>query len=277
MHVNFLENVYPIDQVISLAAKAGYNGVELRGWDTTNQTAVEDYIDQCCKAARKYELDLVFGCPNNTQAEHRDESMRKLKTIIQIAGRSGVRLLNVFSEGYKGPQTPYHHFELNGSALASEADFERAGVYFNEAGKFAAEHGISLCFETHNCYLHDIAEPVVRLLTRIDLPNVRANFDYGNIFLNRKNLGFDRETELLAPWIGYVHLKNVVAYNQYDSRLLRGSALADGDINNLLLMRKIMASGYRGPITIENIMPGDKRRQMHDDLAYLKSLIAETT
>lgn len=275
MHVNFLEHVFPVDEIIARAAKAGYDGVELRGYDVTGQEPLERYVERCCNTAASHNMTLVFGCPNDTRTAGSEDSMKRMKSIIRIAGERGVRILNVFADTMKGPQTPYHHFELNGSAIATNEDFTRTANYFREAGGFAADYGVELCFETHNCYLHDLAKPTCRLLELINLSNVKANFDYGNIYLNRSNLGLEGEIAVLAPHIGYVHLKNIVAYNHYDSRLLRGAALDEGDINIFLFMRNLLARQLRAPVTIENVLTGDKRTMIKRDLAYLHSVIGE--
>lgn len=274
-HVNFLEHVFPIEEIATQALAAGYDGIELRGWDITETLPLDRYLARCIEIAGHRRLELVFGCPNNTTPAGRDESMQRMKSLIRIAGEGGIKILNVFAEYIKGPQTPYHYFELNGSALATDADFTRTADYFREVGELSAQWDILLCFETHNCYLHDLGAPTARLLKLIALDNVKANFDYGNIFLNRSNLGLDRELAELSSHIGYAHLKNVVAFNHYDSRLLRGSSLADGDINTLVTMRKLLSTGFEGPLAIENILPGDKRRWLREDLAYLRSILAD--
>ncbi|MCC6423139.1 MAG: sugar phosphate isomerase/epimerase [Phycisphaerales bacterium] len=275
MHVNFLEHVFGVDEIIARAATAGYDGVELRGFDVAGKEAPDRYVERCCDLAGAHKMDLVFGCPNDTRAGASEESMKRMKSIIRVVGERGVRILNVFSEAMKGAQTPYHHFEHNGSAMATDEDFTRVADYFREVGGFAANYGVNLCFETHNCYLHDLARPTCRLLELINLSNVKANFDYGNIHLNRNNLGMEKELDALAPHIGYGHLKNIVAFNHYDSRLLRGAALDEGDINIFVFMRKLLARQIDAPIAIENILTGDKRALVKRDLAYLRSVMSD--
>jgi len=277
MHVNYLEHMFSIEEITARAALAGYDGVELRGWDVTGQLPLEEYLCRCGEAARINKLDLVFGCPNETVPECSQDSMQRLKTVIRMAARYGAKILNVFSDGIKGEGTPYHHFEQNGSSLATDEDFARTAVYFRQAAEDAAEYGIDLCFEIHNCYLHDMATPTVKLLKQVARENVKANFDYGNIFLNRNNLGLDRELAILSSRIGYAHIKNVVAYNHYESRLLRGAPLGEGDINIYMLMQKLLATGFKGPLAIENILLGDKRRYVDEDLNYLRLIIDELT
>jgi sugar phosphate isomerase/epimerase len=85
----------------------------------------------------------------------------------------------------------------------------------------------------------------------------------------------DKELELMAGQIGYVHLKNVITLNRFDSRIFRCVALRDGEINTFLFMRKLLEDGYSGPVCIENTFPGDKREFVKEDLEYLRRIVAE--
>jgi len=44
MHVNYLEHVFPIEEIAARAADAGYDGVELHGWDVTKQQPLDEYL-----------------------------------------------------------------------------------------------------------------------------------------------------------------------------------------------------------------------------------------
>lgn len=278
MHVNFIETVFALEEIGRRAAGAGYEGIELRGWDRTNETPLEPYLKRCCGIAKSNKLELVFGCPNNGLAggaEKKAKAMKDLQTVIRIGADSGVKRLNVFGEPLISETIHYSHFDEIGSALATDAMRQATVDYFKEAGDFAAKHDVLLCFEMHNGYLHDLAAPTKQLLEQINHKNVRANIDYGNIALNRKQQGMDKELSLMAGLIGYVHIKNVISFNAFGLRAYRCVALRDGEINTYLFMRKLLADGYSGPVCIENTFPGDKRDLMKEDLTYLRSIVAE--
>jgi sugar phosphate isomerase/epimerase len=63
MHVNFLENTFPVDQIIPRCADAGYDGIELRGYDINGKMSVADYLDYVYPLTEKYQLKVTFGCP----------------------------------------------------------------------------------------------------------------------------------------------------------------------------------------------------------------------
>ncbi len=278
MHVNFLETVFPLEEVARRAAAAGYDGIELRGWDRTEKAPLEEYLNRCCGIAQSNKLDLVFGCKNNGLSKGdapRQKALEDLRTVIRIGSKNGVKVLNVFGEPLISDTIPYSHFEEIGSGMATDEMKQVTAQYFREAGDIAAEHGVTLALEMHNGYLHDLAAPTLELLKAVDHKNVTANIDFGNIVLNRNNQGMEKELELMAGRIGYVHLKNVITFNRFDSRIFRCVALRDGEINTFLFMRKLLADGYKGPLCIENTFPGDKREFVKEDLEYLKRILAE--
>lgn len=278
MHVNYLEHILPVSEIMRQCASAGYDGIELRGWDVNNKMSQMEYLESVASEASDHRLDLVFGCRNESFSSDervRRQSLETLKTILDFSAAHGGRILNVFAGATFAKDVPRSHFEMNGSACAGEEQWRMTVEYFQQAADHAAPLNMDICFETHNGYLHDLAEPTCRLLDRIDRPNAKANFDYGNIHLNRKNRGLINEMNMLAGRIGYAHLKNLVSLNQFESRAFFRTPLDAGDINHFVLLRHLLGGGYRGPLTIENTMPGDKRRWMHHDLAYLKSILAD--
>ena len=279
MHVNYLEHVFPIEEIIPRCAATGYDGIELRGWDITEQRQTADYLTYVHGLTEKHRLKVTFGCRNNTVdpgAAVRRAAMADLKTIIGFAGAKEIPALNVFGGSVMNPSLRFTDFDGNGSAYATEEQWQMTIEYFQEAGDFAAEKGVDLCFETHNCYIHDLAEPTARLLNEIDRPRVKANLDFGNIYINRLNQGMTDEVSLLSGRIGYTHLKNLVSLlPTFDMPVFRSTGLEEGDINNFQLVLEIMKTGYDGIWTIENTMSGDKRNYMHRDLAYLKGIMAD--
>jgi len=276
MHVNFLENAFSVDEIISRCADAGYDGIELRGFDLKEEKSTEEYLDYVYKLTEKCQLKVTFGCPNDTvnpDLAAREASMEKFKLIIDFAANHDIAVLNVFGSSIVNPDLRYMDFHGNGSAFATQEQWKTTVEYFQQAGDFAGEREVELCFETHNCYIHDIGEATSRFLKEIDRPYVKANLDFGNIYLHKKNKGLQEEFDLIADRLGYVHLKNLCKAHGGESNDFWCTSLRSGDINNYQLMKMIIASGYNGIITIENTMPGDKREYMGEDLDYLRNIL----
>lgn len=278
MHVNFLERVFPLDEIALRAADAGYDGIEFRGWDIDNQCSLNEYLPRAYRAAKNAKLDLVLASMNHTtspDAEVRRRSLDDLTQLICFAADHGVHIINTFSGALRSESEPSHHFHKHGSAIARDEHFRVTADYFRQAGAIAADHKVKLCFETHSGYLHDLPDPTMRLIKLIDLDNVLVNFDFGNIFLHAHNKGLDNALAVLRGRIGYAHLKNVVSFREQGAPLYRGVPLGDGDINVYLQMRQMLLEEFRGPVAIENVTPGDRRRYITEDLIYFKAILQE--
>jgi sugar phosphate isomerase/epimerase len=280
MHVNYLENAFDTASIIARCADAGYDGIELRGEDETGRLPLLEYLQQTQQECQRRGLGLVYGC--GTDAAHPDPAVRRraldqLQTVIQFASDHGLPLLNVFGSSVKDPSRPASEYDAHGSACATPAQWQTTADHFRAAAEIAARKHVTLCLEVHHTYLHDLGSSTARLLDLISSPHVQANFDYGNIYIQRRQKGIAAELAALAGRVGYVHLKNACSLRQrFDLNVFLATPLRDGDINHVVLLRALRASGYRGVLTLENIMSGDKRMRVREDLAYLKDVLAET-
>lgn len=281
MHVNYLENAFETAKIIARCADAGYDGIELRGEDESGRLPLLEYLRQTQQECQRRGLGLVYGC--GTDAAHPDPAVRRrsleqLQTIIQFASDHGLPLLNVFGSSVKDSARPASEFDAHGSACATPAQWQTTADHFRAAADFASSRRVKLCLEVHHTYLHDLGASTARLLDLIDSPHVQANFDYGNIYIQRRQKGIAAELAALGGRVGYVHLKNACSLrSRFDLNVFLAAPLKAGDINHVVLLRELRATGYRGVLTLENIMSGDKRAWMREDLAYLKDVLAETS
>jgi hexulose-6-phosphate isomerase len=129
----------------------------------------------------------------------------------------------------------------------------------------AAAAGLELHLET-DFPPHELAQ----VLTQIDHPLVRANYDIGN----SASLGFDcgRELSLLAPWLGSVHVKD---------RVLGGGTvpLGTGAADLVAAFRGIREAGFarwlimqiaRGESGNELAWCTDNRRRIESEILALE-------
>ena len=114
------------------------------------------------------------------------------------------------------------------------------------AGDVARRHGVIITLETHPD-LGTNADAHLETMRRINHPNVRVNFDTGNI--TYYNAGGDavRELEKVIDFVGTVELKD------HDGKLQGWNfpALGQGKVDFPGVLRVLKDHGYRGPITIE--------------------------
>lgn len=280
MHVNYLEVVMDLEEVINRCADAGYDGIELRGWDRSEQMQTAEYLAKMHGYTQKAGLGMVFVVRNDSANEDksvRDKELENLKLSVEFAADKGIKTLNCFGSGMVREGAKYFDFDTNGSGLVSDKQWQLTVDYFKQAGEICVKNDVQLCFETHNCYIHDMGEPTAKLVKDIGCPNIKVNFDYGNMLLNNKNQGLEKEFEFIKDMIGYMHLKNMQTLKDRngDQGLFWATPLAEGDINNYVLVKLLFESGYEGILTIENTMAGDKRPLMVRDREYLQQIVDE--
>ncbi len=144
------------------------------------------------------------------------------------------------------------------------------------AGDLARRHGVVIALETHPD-LGTNADAHLETMRRIDHPNVRVNFDTGNI--TYYNAGADVVAELKKV-IGYVA---TVELKDHGGRPKAWDfpALGRGKIDFPGVLEVLRQHHYSGPVTIEvegvegkpwNV--DETKRAIADSVAYLRKLAA---
>ena len=126
-----------------------------------------------------------------------------------------------------------------------------------EAGRIAADQGVTLAFETGQ----ETAELLKRTLDDLASPNLKINFDPANMLLY--DMGDPiRAVELLGDSIQSVHLKDA---NRPKTPGTWGEEvpLGRGQVNVKEFVKALKASGFTGPLVIEREV-GDQEERMAD-------------
>ena len=206
MHINYFEAGYCLEDAFRLAKEIGYDGIELRDRDRSGELALKDYLQLTDKLRKQFQLSVIYGCRLDTthrDAVVRNQSLDDCLEVIRFAGEMGVETLNLFAGSLIGEQPML--FSQQGSALADESVYQQAAPMLKQVAAVAREYGMTLCLETHNGYMHDLAKPAAELVDRLGDPNLKVNFDFGNILLNRNGETLDDAIQILGGRIGYVH------------------------------------------------------------------------
>jgi inosose dehydratase len=126
---------------------------------------------------------------------------------------------------------------------------ERALVVENlrRLGDAAAEVGITLALETHKGPTQN-ATAMLALMDEVDHPNVRLNFDTGNIAYYNRGADPCTELERVKHLVRNVHVKD----NRGGFEDWYFPALGEGGAVNFVRVREILDGvGFAGPYTIE--------------------------
>jgi sugar phosphate isomerase/epimerase len=160
------------------------------------------------------------------------------------------------------------------SVKRREADPETLYTRLRQAGELARQHGVVITLETHPEFGTN-GDVQLETMRHVSHPNVRVNFDTGNItFYNR---GTDAVTEL-RKIIDYVATVEVKDHNgEFES--WHFPAVGRGKVDFPAVLQILREHHYSGPITLEiEGIKGQTRtrpeieQDIADSAAYLRSL-----
>ncbi len=276
LHVNYYEGAGRLDELFCIADRFGYDGVELR-WKYVFPDYTQDaYQQKVLELKQKYpHFEIVFGGQVNfcrgekSQVEKDTEAY--LAFLEWASANCGSKVMNFFTGGLQAPGCQYMEFDKNGSGCATEEDYEKSAEGLRIVGKKAAELGMLIALETHNCYLHDLVEPCRKLLDMCGSPAVGINYDQGNIIINKNGCAVEKVFETLGDKIHYAHLKNMlIPRGLEESRSFMGCRLSDGMINNMAVMRGLKKHLKSGIFAVEYPVSGDGIYAAAKDIEYIR-------
>jgi inosose dehydratase len=130
---------------------------------------------------------------------------------------------------------------------ADDREYRTVAEHLRRLGDIAGENGITLALETHKGPTQN-AEAMLALMTALDHPQVRLNFDTGNITYYNQGADPCDELERVKQFVRNVHLKdNRGAFEDWYF-----PAVGDGGAVDFRRIREILDGvGFAGPFTIE--------------------------
>lgn len=134
-----------------------------------------------------------------------------------------------------------------GGEIHSDADWPMLVDHLRRIGDAAARHGITYCCETHPGTCRN-ADGMLELMRRVDHPQVRLNFDTGNIFYYNDNPDMLEELRRVLPFVRHLHLKDTSG----KFRDWCFPAFGRGGAVDFAAVRVILeGAGYDGPASLE--------------------------
>ena len=273
LHVNYHEGPGKYDDLFKIADMNGYDGIELRwkyAYDDMDQAA---YQRKVIELKNQYpELELSFGGIVDFMSDDHDKVKRDTESYLEFLEwaktNCGTRVMNFFTGAMVRPDAHYYEFDRNGSGMAEDINYERSAAGLNIVGDKAAELGILIALETHNCYLHDLPKACRRLLRETGHDAVGINLDMGNIVINKNGCDTKEAVDTIGEdKIYYAHLKNVLMYKK---DIFMSTRLEEGHIDNTYILSRIGQSVRSGVVTVEYACPGDGIIAAKRDMEYVK-------
>jgi L-ribulose-5-phosphate 3-epimerase len=132
-----------------------------------------------------------------------------------------------------------------------------------------AERNITLTMETGQ----EPADVLLQFLADVARPNVKVNFDPGNVILY--GIGDPVEAAAkLAPHIAHMHCKDAIASNQPGVTWGQEVPLGQGQSRLGEVIRTLKARGYTGPLIIEREAGPDRIGDIRQGIRFLTDVLA---
>jgi len=168
--------------------------------------------------------------------------------------------------------------QLNVPSISSHIGFipddEQDPLYapFLESVKKVANHmlnnGQILCLETGQ----ELPSTLKRTIDHVGTDNVFVNLDPANLILYGKADPLDA-VALFGPWVRGMHAKDGLWPNR-DERIGIEVRLGEGRVNFPLLLRRLKACGFAGPVTIEREITGPQQiEDIKHAMTFLEPLL----
>jgi len=153
---------------------------------------------------------------------------------------------------------------------------EKVVIYerLRQAGDIARKHGVVIALETHPEFGTNSA--VQReTMAQVHHPNVRVNFDTGNIHYYNRDADAPTELRKIIDYVATVELKD----HRGGFEVWDFPALGQGTVDFPAVLRILREHGYAGPVTMEiEGVQGVRRtrpqieKDIADSAAYLRSI-----
>jgi len=193
-----------------------------------------------------------------------------LRGDTDLSKASGIAKLAVQLETCERMGVKYMFLSPKRHGAEKQVIYER----LRQAGDIARRHGVTIALETHPD-LGTNGDVHLETMRQINHPNVRVNFDTGNIHYYNK--GTDAPTEL-RKIIDYVATVEVKDHNG-EYKTWNFPALGQGVVDIPEVLRILKEHGYTGPITmeIEGVKgvewdEAETKKNIADSAAYIRSL-----
>ncbi len=240
----------PIEQAIEIAARCGYDGIEV--WGQAGHlppSSGPDAAGHVRELADHHGLDVIaYGSYLRLLSDDFDAAVQPvLDTTVAL----GTRLLRMWS----------------GGSPSAEADDEMVAAGVTQLKSLcarAADMGVTVAFESHDGGLSDSAGMILRLIEQTGGDNLRT---YYQPSWRPDADDFYEALEMLLPHLANVHAQNF--RGEYKKR----AQLADGDVDYARIVRTLKQARYDGPIEVEFVEGPDPVEWARRDLEYLRSLV----
>ncbi|MCB0071945.1 MAG: sugar phosphate isomerase/epimerase [Caldilineaceae bacterium] len=266
-----LPDMTPEVAAAALAA-AGYDGVEWRVTRVPDAVRAETpsfWRNNLCTLAPTLEnADLA-----RTLADEAGLVIPNLGTYIDVGDVAAVEGAMTFAKAAGAPSIRVGVARTNQDGPFS-ALFDQSMAFLEAVQPLAQQYGVKALIEMHHGTITASATAAYRLVERFDPAHIGVIHDCGNM-VHEGHEDYLRGFELLGPYLGHVHVKNVAYSRPEGGGIWRGhwAPLRDGVVDFPALFAALRAVGYDDWIVVEDFSQAyDSVTALRENLAFLRDL-----
>ncbi|MEO7912878.1 MAG: sugar phosphate isomerase/epimerase family protein [Roseiflexaceae bacterium] len=247
-----------LDELLELAARIGYDGIEPR-IGSNHAHGIELDISAAQRRAIREQVAAsgVALCCVATGCKYADPAsapgmVEDTRRAIALAADLGVPRLRVFGGAI-------------GQGLPRTQAIELVADSLGAVAEEAQQHNVTICLETHDDWTDP--EHVAEVLRRVDSPAVAVNWDYQHT-TRIAGTSVDQAFTTLQPWIKHVHFHDGV--NRADKLIFL--PVGAGDYDNRRVIELLLGTSYSGYLSGEWIDWEPYDIHLPRELAAMKGL-----
>jgi sugar phosphate isomerase/epimerase len=247
-----------LDELLELAGRVGYDGIEPRigsnhahGIELDTSAAQRRAIREQAAASGIALCCVATGCRYADPATAAD-MVEDTRRAIELAADLGVSRLRVFGGALGQDLARAQAIELVADSLAKVAGDATAA-------------GVTICLETHDDWT--APEHVAEVMRRVDSPAVAVNWDYQHT-TRIAGTSVDQAFATLQTWIKHVHFHD--GENRADKLIFL--PVGAGDYDNRRVIELLLGMEYPGYLSGEWINWEPYDVHLPRELAAMKGL-----
>ncbi|MFP4563336.1 MAG: sugar phosphate isomerase/epimerase family protein [Spirochaetia bacterium] len=232
--VGVVTSTYPkntADEALDGISKAGFKYVELASApsyfehilprpEEADEKGVQKVLDQCAR----YGLELY--CIAGHTRLLTEGGKEAFKSVLDYARMAGVSFVTTDTGEVK-----------------DENDKKRFYSDISELAEYAKSKDVTICLEMHGSWCNN-GKTGAEIIRTVDHPNVRLNYDTGNVSLYG-GVRPEKDIENALPYMAFLHIKE----NGGGLKEWNFPALGEGNNDFDFIFKKL--EEYTGPISVE--------------------------
>ncbi|HEY6358602.1 MAG TPA: sugar phosphate isomerase/epimerase [Vicinamibacterales bacterium] len=242
----------PVETTLEVFARLGWRDLDLNLWPFIEEgESIETAADALSRNGQRAVMISGGWCDFFEPAPAIEDTFTSVARQVGFARRLGAT-----------------HVRLFFGRLAT-ADYSRArfDLVCRHLRRLAEIHGdVTFVFENHGRGASGQPVTCAEILTEVDRPNIRMNFDP----INAEHAGTPclEALAVVRPLVAHVHLKGLAGPGEY-------CEFGEGLVDLRPVIRSLLSSGYQGRFTVEYEGPHDKTVRLYRGYQEARALIAD--